>query len=196
MTIAALSLHVSVKHEEKKLQHSILELEDDSELVKSAVKEVKTSYSNFKLILSERLHYCMKNREYYPMLELFSRAQRFNSWLSSVCILPVAFFTVTFLWFFKRALFSLGWISSKRTPEAILIELKPKARLWQPKYVTVWGYYTSNKSKLQHPPQAFELLRFASFKPPYPPSSRAKIAYKCPNQYWKTLCVINKYCWR
>ena len=52
MTIAALSLHVSVKHEEKKLQHSILELEDDSELVKSAVKEVKTSYSNFKLILS------------------------------------------------------------------------------------------------------------------------------------------------
>ena len=53
MTIAALSLHVSVKHEEKKLQHSILELEDDSELVKSAVKEVKTSYSNFKLILSE-----------------------------------------------------------------------------------------------------------------------------------------------
>ena len=108
MTIAALSLHVSVKHEEKKLQHSILELEDDSELVKSAVKEVKTSYSNFKLILSERLHYCMKNREYYPMLELFSRAQRFNSWLSSVCILPVAFFTVTFLWFFKRALFSLG----------------------------------------------------------------------------------------
>ena len=52
MTIAAFSLHVSVKHEEKKLQYSILELEDDSELVKSAVKEVKTSYSNFKLILS------------------------------------------------------------------------------------------------------------------------------------------------
>lgn len=144
----------------------------------------------------QRLHYRMKNREYSPMLELFSRAQRFNSWLSSVCILPVAFFYRNVFMVFKRALFSLGWISSKRTPEDILIELKPKARLWQPKYVTVWGYYTSNKSKLQHPPQAFELLRFASFKPPYPPSSRAKIAYKCPTQYWKTLCVINKYCWR
>ena len=48
MTIAALSLHVSVKHEEKKLQHSILELEDDSELVKSAVKEGQNKLFEFQ----------------------------------------------------------------------------------------------------------------------------------------------------
>ena len=118
MTIAALSLHVSVKHEEKKLQHSILELEDDSELVKSAVKEVKTSYSNFKLILSETSLPHKKNREYSPMLELFSRAQRFNSWLSSVCILPVAFFTVTFLWFLNEHCFPWG-----EFPASVLLKI-------------------------------------------------------------------------
>lgn len=143
----------------------------------------------------QRLHCRMKNREYSPMLELFSRAQRFNSWLSSVCILPVAFFTVTFLWFLKEHCFPWG-----EFPASVLLKLfwwnwSPRQDFDNPSMSKFEDIIRRTSRSFNIPPRHLNFWGLPLSNPPTLPPLVPKLRINAPPNI-ERLCVINKYCWR